>query len=240
MLAHLGETLFAQFATLVEQAIGIVDVVNDFGRETATTQPHKIETAISHWVTGSHDVGRNVLAGACAASHHDIAAYVAELVDEDIGTDDGKVVDHDLTGDFRGISDDATITDFDVVGHVHTFHKQVVAAHDSAAFGGRTTVDGDVLADGVVVAYLGCGFLTLEFEVLGDGTDDSTGKYDVVAAHTGAAKQRDAIHQFVAVADNDILVDIAERTDFAIFANDGLFVYESQRADLTHVAVVWF
>ena len=58
-----------------------------------------------------------------------------------------------------------------------------------------------------------------------------------MTAHARAAKQRNAVHQFVAVADDDIFVDIAERTDFAIIANDGLFVYESQRADLTHVAM---
>ena len=177
------------------------------------------------------------MACSCATAHHHIAAYVAELVNKDIGADDGEVVDHYFTGDFGGIANDATITDFDVVGHVHTFHKQVVATHYSAAFGGCAAVDGDVFADGVVVANLGCGFLALEFEVLRDGTDDSTGENDVVTAHARAAKQRNAVHQFVAVADDDIFVDIAERTDFAIIANDGLFVYESQRADLTHVAM---
>ena len=94
--------------------------------------------------------------------------------------------------------------------------------------------------DGDVVAYLGRGFLSLKLEVLRNGTDDSTGKDNVVAAHACAAKQRDAVHQFVAVAYNDIFIDVAERAYFAIFADDGLFVYESQRAYLTHVAGVWF
>ena len=93
-----------------------------------------------------------------------------------LGADDGIVVYDNLACHFCGIADDATVADKGIVCNMYTFHQQVVAANDCLSFGSRTPVDCHVLADGIIIAYLGSSLFSPEFQVLRDSTDYSSGK----------------------------------------------------------------
>ena len=67
------------------------------------------------------------------------AAPTAELMAQYRAADNGIVVDCDLAGEFSGIADDTSAAKHTIVGYVHTFHKQVTAAHLRGALGCRTS-----------------------------------------------------------------------------------------------------
>ena len=48
------QALFAQLAALVEEAVGIVDVVDDSGREAAATHIDNVDSALGQGFTGDH------------------------------------------------------------------------------------------------------------------------------------------------------------------------------------------
>ena len=169
-------------ALLVDDAVGIVDVFDEFVRKSAAAQTDEVDAGIGDGLTAGYDVGGDVFAESAAALYHDVASDAAELVHEHGSADDGVVVDDDLSGKLGGIADDTVVTDGGIVGHVDALHQQVVVAHYGAAFCGGAAVDGDVLADAVVVAYLGGGFLAPEFQILGHGSDDGAGEDFVVVA----------------------------------------------------------
>ena len=221
-LANLGDAFLEEFAALIKDVVGLVYGIDGLARETAAAQSDEVETTIGHGVAGGHAVGRDVLSCARTSAHHHVAADVAELVNEHGGTDDGKIVHDNLTGNFGSVANDTAIANQHIVGHMHSLHKEVVAAHNGASLGSCAAVDGHILADSIVVAHLGSGFLAAELEVLRDGTDDGTREYGIAAAHACAAEQGDAIHQCVVVANDYVLVDKAEGANLAVFADDGL------------------
>ena len=221
-LANLSDAFLEEFAALIKDVVGLVYGIDGLARETAAAQSDEVETTIGHGVAGGHAVGRDVLSCARTSAHHHVAADVAELVNEHGGTDDGKIVHDNLARKFGGIADDAAIANQHIVSHVHSLHKEVVAAHNGTSFGSGAAVDGHILADGIVVAHFSSGFLAAELEVLRDGTDDGTREDGIAAAHARAAEQGDAIHQCVVVANDYVLVDKAEGANLAVFADDGL------------------
>lgn len=226
LLADFSETFFTQLAALIEQAVGVVDIFNQFGREAATAQANQVETAIGHWFACRHGERRNVLTCARTATNHYVATDMAELMHQNIGADDGEIVHHNLTGNLGGITNDTAAAHTYVVGHVHTFHQKVVAANDGATLGGSASIDGDVLTDGVVVADFCRGFFATEFQILRDGTNDRSREDNVVFPHTSSRQKRHTVHQAVSTADFNVLVDEAKRTDFTIIAEFRLGVYK--------------
>ena len=64
--------------------------------------------------------------------------------------------------------------------------------------------------------------LLLSPQVLGNGTNDSTGEEDVAVAYACAVEHGDAIHQGIVVANDDILVNVAEGANLTVLTNNGL------------------
>ena len=112
-----------------------------------------------------------------------MAAYMAELVYKNAGTQDGKVINDNLTGYLGAVAQYAVAAYNAVVGYMHVLHKEVVAAHNGLALGCGTAVDGYILTDTVVVAYLGCRILTFELQILGDASYHGSGMYLVAVAY---------------------------------------------------------
>ena len=57
-----------------------------------------------------------------------MAAYVAELVYKDAGTQYGKVINYNLAGYLGAVAEYAVVTYHAVMGNVHVLHEQVVVA----------------------------------------------------------------------------------------------------------------
>jgi len=217
--------------TLEDDAIGLVDGIDDLALEASTAQPYDVQTAVGGRVTRADGVGDDTLRRGCASAHHGISADAAELVDEYAGREDGMVVDGDFSGQFGGVSDDDIVANDDVVGDVTTFHKEVAAADYGLSFGGGATVDGDVLANLIIVTHDGQGLFAAELEILGDGADDGTGEDDVATADACAVEHGDAVHQGVVVANLYVLIDVAEGTDFYVLTYLGFGVNVCEGTD---------
>ena len=80
---------------LVDDAVGVVDVVDLLACEAAAAQAYEVDAGVGDGLACGDDVGGNVLWCAAAALYHHVAAYVAELVYEHGGADGGKVIDDD-------------------------------------------------------------------------------------------------------------------------------------------------
>ena len=92
------------------------------------------------------------------------------------------IIDGYLAGELGAIADDDVVADDVVVGDVTPFHQQVARADDGLPLGGCAAVDGDILANLVVVADDGQRLLALELQVLRDGADDGSREEDVAIA----------------------------------------------------------
>jgi hypothetical protein len=112
-----------------------------------------------------------------------MAAYVAELVYKDAGTQYGKVINYNLAGYLGAVAEYAVVTYHAVMGNVHVLHEQVVVADHGLTLGCGTAVNGNVLADTVIVTYLGSGILTTEFEILRNTADHGSRMYLVAVAY---------------------------------------------------------
>ena len=102
-LSHLKVLLdfldtFLQDTLAVEQAISLVDVLDGLVAETTATQTDEVDAAIAGWLLAGNDVRRNILRETAAALDHHVACDVAELMNENVGADDGVVIYNYLTG----------------------------------------------------------------------------------------------------------------------------------------------
>ena len=102
-------------------------------------------------------------------------------------TNDGIVVNYNLTSEFCSVADDNVTAENAVVSNVHALHEQVVVAHNCCALGCGTTRDGDILANAVVVANLAQGFFSTVFEILRLCRDTGTWEYLVIVSQTGTS-----------------------------------------------------
>ena len=202
-----------QHALGIDNAVGIVDGLDCLVTETTAAQSDEVHTSVTHRLLAGDDVGGNVLTGACAALEHDVASDVQELVEQTGGADDGTVIDDDLTGKLGGVADDASVANDAVVANVHVLHQQVTVAYNGLALRGGASADGDVLADGVVVANFTGGILALELQVLGLGGYAGTGEELVAVANACTIVDGDIIQELIVITNDNVLVDDAEGTD---------------------------
>ena len=83
---------FLQYTLAVEQAVSLVDVLDGLITETATAQTDEVDAAVAGWLLAGNDVWRNILRETATALDHYVACDMAELVNENVGADDGVVV----------------------------------------------------------------------------------------------------------------------------------------------------
>ena len=98
-------------------------------------------------------VGRHVVPHGAHAGHETVAADGGEMVHGHGAGKRGMVVDVDVSAQQRAVGDDDVVAQLAIVGDVAAGHEEVVVAHaGDAVFFFRGAVDGDALADDVVVA----------------------------------------------------------------------------------------
>ena len=88
LLQRLGNTEVA----VVDDAIGIVDVADEFGWEIATTQTYEVDAAIGYRLASSNHKRRNVHTGTSTTLNHRISTNAAELMYQYGCADDGVIV----------------------------------------------------------------------------------------------------------------------------------------------------
>ena len=53
---------------------------------------------------------------------------------QNVGTDDGVVVDDDFTGQFGTVADDTIVSNKSIMGYMYAFHQQITTAYAGFAF----------------------------------------------------------------------------------------------------------
>ena len=130
---------FLQYTLAVEQAVSLVDVPDGLIAETATAQTDEVDAAVAGWLLAGNDVWRNILRETATALDHHVTCDMTELVNENVGTDDGIVVYYHLTGKLGRVADNQAAAEHAVVSHVNGLHQEVVAAYYGLALRGCTT-----------------------------------------------------------------------------------------------------
>ena len=197
-LSHLKVLLdfldtFLQDTLAVEQAISLVDVLDGLVAETTATQTDEVDAAIAGWLLAGNDVWRNILRETATALDHHVTCDMAELVNENVGADDGVVIYYYLTGKLGRVADNQAAAKHAVVSHVNGLHQEVVAAYYGLALRGCTTRDSNVLTDTVVIANLACCLLALELQILRLGRDAGTWEELIVVSDAGTYMDGDAV-----------------------------------------------
>ena len=111
LCADQGDALVHGEAAVIDYAVHLVDVLNLLRRELVPPEADEVEAAIGGGLAGHGGVGRYVLAGACAAAEHGVAAYAAELVDQHAGANHGKIVHYHLSGNLGAVANDTAAGD---------------------------------------------------------------------------------------------------------------------------------
>ena len=176
---------FLQYTLAVEQAVSFMNVLDGLIAETATAQTDEVDAAVAGWLLAGNDVWRNILRETATALDHHVTCDMAELVNENVGADDGVVIYYYLTGKLGRVADNQAAAEHAVVSHVNGLHQEVVAAYYGLALRGCTTRDCNVLTDTVVIANLACCLLALELQILRLGRDAGTWEELIVVSDAG-------------------------------------------------------
>ena len=143
-----------------------------------------------------------------------MAAETAELVHAAEGPHGGVVLDDHVPGQRGGVAEDEVVAQDTVVGDVHVGHQQVVVPDLSERPAARgAAVDGDELADAVVVADDDLAVLATELQVLRDEPQAGEGKDAVAAADADGAFDDGVGADFGLFADLDLGADHSVRPD---------------------------
>lgn len=193
-----------------EEFVGVAQGVLGFFADAMALHADFVDGAdFGGAAVGEHE-GGHVLAEFGATADHGEFADAAELVDGDVTAEDGVVFNEAMAGDGGEVGHDDVVTETGVVSDVGVGEEVVVGAEagDAAILGGA--MDGDALAEGVVVADFDAGEAAGPFEVLGFEADGGEGVDFVFEAETGVA------------ADNDMGMEAAAGAEFDMFPNDAV------------------
>src|SRR2546426_9196487 len=132
------------------------------------------------------------------------------------GADYGPILDRHMSAESGGIGQDHAITNYTIVGDVGVRHNQVVIAHtgDATTFY-RSAIDGDELADLVVIANFQLCWLAGVSHVLWRQPDGGKWKEAVIRANFGRTFHRDVRNQVASFSQLDLWSNHTVGADFA-------------------------
>ncbi len=136
--------------------------------------------------------------------------------------DHGPIFDCNVAAERGSVSENDVVADATIVGDVGVGHDQGVAAHagEAAAFY-RAAIDGDELANFVVVADLQAGGFSRVSQVLRRHTEGGEGENAIVDPELSGAFDGDMRNKVAAFAEFYIWADHAVRADLARRMNLG-------------------
>src|SRR5574344_3001096 len=176
LITNGSETVFKRNAAIVNDTVSIVDGIDLFYCKIVAAQANKIKSAKLCGFASHGNIRWNVLCCARAASQHNETAHMTKLMNHDASADNGIVVNNYFSCNFGSISDNAFVSEIDVMSDVNTFHEEIVVANNCFSFCCCATIDGDIFTNLVIIAYLGRRFFAPEFQILGNGADNGTWK----------------------------------------------------------------
>ncbi len=129
------------------------------------------------------------------------------------------------------IGENAIASDLAIVGHMAAGHEEVVVRNPRHHGLGRRPVDGNVLAEGIIVADFHAGRFISIAKMLRPLADDRVGKYLVVGAHGQRPNEMRARPDDAAGTEFDRAFDDDKGFDAHICPNFRLRRYQSRRVN---------
>ncbi len=118
----------------------------------------------------------------------------------------------------NAVGNNIVIANFTIMGNVSISHDKITVTNRShIAFAG-CPVNGDKLADGILVADVNIGLLTMEFQILAFVAEYGIGKYSVLLTNSCPYIHHGVSANFRTVPDDRLLIDNGSWTDSDIFA----------------------
>ena len=99
-----------------------MNTFDHFIGKTTATKADNVDTAESYGLTSCNDIRRDIFTEAASALNHYMAAYMAGLMHQYIGTDNSIVVNNDFTCHLGRVADNTSVTDQCIVCYMHPFH----------------------------------------------------------------------------------------------------------------------
>ena len=217
---YLGKAVGDVVALVVDSVVDVLDGTDSVGFETATAKAYDIDSRVADRLTSTQRIRGDVFVDLASAADHRVFADAGELVYHGTSAEDGPIVYVCLAGDSYVAYEDAMVTDRTVVGYVDIGHNEDVvsdAGHALSA-GLGSTVDGSAFADVDAVSDFDVSNLTVELEVLRDGSHNGTRENGTVLTHLYVREDGGVGVYLATVADLDIVVDEGVRTDLDIVA----------------------
>ena len=187
LLGSFFQRLVAGEFGIQNEGIGKFDFHSFFAGESAPPQTDYVESReLIDFVNNA--IGRDVTGHATVPLGHRKISHVDELVNGGATSEEDLVSDANVPGDHDIIGEDVVVPNADVVCEMGNGHEKITISNNGIATCFSATIDGNVFAEGVVVADDNSRYRRrIEREVLRVATDDGTVIDDVVLPHRNAA-----------------------------------------------------
>src|SRR3990172_12801201 len=211
---ELGDGLRYVHRGMHQNPVSGTNGVDAIARETTPLESNSVDPVELRAIADGLGERQHILGSHRITADEGVGAHPAELMNAAVGADGRVVEDGDVPRERRGVREDDGISHDAIVGDVGIGHEQVAVADDrpSSPEGGPA-VNGDELAEGVVVADLERRDLPLELEVLGLEPYRGEREDPVALADGGIAGDDGMGLDHGVAADGNVLPHDAVRTD---------------------------
>lgn len=189
-----------------DSAIEAMEFLTFLKGQPGATQSDHIE-ATDAVVAPGDAAGGEIEGNGGAALHEGEGADADKLVDEAIAGDESPVVHGHKAGEEGAIGDDDPVSDTAIVAEMTMGHEQVVGADPGGVVISIGAMDGDMFAEGIVVADIDPGEAAMKAEVLGGAADDAAGGEHVTGAGGGGPGEVDMRADLTVFAEGNVGVD---------------------------------
>jgi hypothetical protein len=155
----------------------------------------------------------------------------AELMGSGKSTDNGIVLDHDVSGQGGIVRKNRVVSDLAIMGHVAVGQKEIIIPDRGLFIFPGATIDGNEFAELVAVADSAEGRLPFVFQVLGLIADDGIGVKQIFPADTCWPDEGDMIAEDISASQFDIISDDTVGADFHVLRDVGFLRDDRCRVD---------
>ena len=230
-----GARFVQQQVFAVEVVVAALDAGDVLSAEVVAFQAFEVDAGDARGRFDDERVRRNVLFDPGAVADHGVGADAHELVHHRRPAHDDVVFDVDVAGEDDVVGEGGVVTDDAVVREVDVGHDPVAVAEDGLAdVLHRAAVEGNELADGVVVADFEGGVFAAVFFILRDSAERSEGEDVVVFADARRPFDNDMRRDGGAASDLYARADDAVGADADVAIEFGFGINECGRVDLAH------
>lgn len=196
-----------------EDAVDVLDLIDDFGFKLATFEAERIHTRIAQWKMCRLAKRGDIFADQGAALQNGMAADAHKLMYGTHAANDRKIIDGHVPSQIDCIGEDGMVADHTIVGHMRVGHHEDIVFEDGRSTLQGATVDGGILANRAIFPDDAGRFFSAKFEVLRNTGNHGTRENPSVFANSCAVIDDDVGADPAAFLDHDITLDRREGFD---------------------------